>query len=66
MFHDGFMGGMGYGWIFWVVILAVIIWGVVRGRNLMVIVFVVIIIMKLVLLVMLLRVIILGFYWSFC
>ena len=21
MFHDGFMGGMWYGWIFWLVIL---------------------------------------------
>lgn len=33
MFHDGFMGGMWFGWIFWIVLLAVIIWGIVKFAN---------------------------------
>ncbi len=33
MFHDGFMGGMWYGWIFWLVIIAVIIWVIVTEMN---------------------------------
>jgi putative membrane protein len=33
MFHDGFMGGMWYGWIFWLVILIVIGWVIVNQMN---------------------------------
>ncbi len=33
MLHHGFMGGMWYGWIFWLVILAVIIWVIVNQMN---------------------------------
>jgi putative membrane protein len=33
MFHDGFMGGMWIGWIFWIVLFVVIIWGVVKFAN---------------------------------
>ncbi|MCB0746938.1 MAG: SHOCT domain-containing protein [Ignavibacteriae bacterium] len=34
MFHDGFMGGgMWFGWIFWIVLFVVIIWGVVKLAN---------------------------------
>ena len=33
MLHDGFMGGMWYGWIFWLVIIAVIIWAFVTQMN---------------------------------
>jgi putative membrane protein len=30
MFHDGFMGGMWFGWIFWIVIIAIIVWAILR------------------------------------
>lgn len=33
MFHDGFMGGMWFGWIFWIVLFVLIIWGVVQFGN---------------------------------
>jgi len=33
MFHDSFMGGMWYGWIFWLVILAVIGWVIFNQMN---------------------------------
>ncbi|HMN50277.1 MAG TPA: SHOCT domain-containing protein [Ignavibacteriaceae bacterium] len=33
MFHDGFMGGMWYGWIFWLLILIVIGWVIVNQMN---------------------------------
>ncbi|HCY74735.1 MAG TPA: electron transporter RnfE [Ignavibacteriales bacterium] len=33
MLHDGFMGGMWYGWIFWLVILIVIGWVIVNQMN---------------------------------
>lgn len=34
MFHDGFfMGGMWFGWIFWIVILGLIIYLIVRLTN---------------------------------
>ena len=33
MFHDGFMGGMWYSWIFWLVILIVIGWVIVNQMN---------------------------------
>ena len=33
MFHDGFMGGIWYGWIFWLLILIVIGWGIVNQMN---------------------------------
>ncbi len=33
MFHDGFMGGMWFGWIFWIFIAAVIIWAIVKIAN---------------------------------
>jgi len=33
MFHDGFMGGMWYGWIFWLLILVIIGWVIVNQLN---------------------------------
>lgn len=33
MFHDGFMGGMGYGWIFWIAIIALIVFLIIRFTN---------------------------------
>jgi putative membrane protein len=33
MFHDGFMGGMGYGWIFWIVIIALIVFLIIKFTN---------------------------------
>ncbi|MBL1214109.1 MAG: SHOCT domain-containing protein [Ignavibacteriae bacterium] len=31
MFHDGFMGGgMWFGWIFWIAVIGVIIWAILR------------------------------------
>lgn len=33
MFHDGFMGGMWYGWIFGLLILIVIGWVIVNQMN---------------------------------
>ena len=33
MFNNGFMGGMWYGWIFWLVILIVIGWVIVNQMN---------------------------------
>lgn len=33
MLHDGFMSGMWFGWLFWIVLLVLIIWGVVQFSN---------------------------------
>jgi len=33
MFHNGLMGGMWYGWIFWLVILVIIGWVIVNQMN---------------------------------
>lgn len=35
MFHDGFMGGMGYGyfWIFGIVIIVLLVWLIVNQSN---------------------------------
>ncbi|MCJ7555134.1 MAG: SHOCT domain-containing protein [Ignavibacteriaceae bacterium] len=33
MFHDGFMGGMGYGWIFWIAIIALIVFLIIKFTN---------------------------------
>lgn len=33
MFHNGFMGGMGYGWIFWIAIITFIVFLVLRFTN---------------------------------
>jgi len=33
MFHDGFMGRMWFGWIFWIVILVVVVWAVSQSTN---------------------------------
>jgi len=33
MFHDGFMGCMWYGWIFWLAILIIIGWVIVNQMN---------------------------------
>jgi len=33
MSHDGFMGGMGYGWIFGIVIIVLIVWLIVNQSN---------------------------------
>lgn len=34
MFHDGFfMGGMWFGWIFWIVIIGLVIYLIVRLTN---------------------------------
>ena len=30
MFHDGFMGGMWFGWIFWIAVVGVIVWAILR------------------------------------
>ena len=30
---NGMFGGMGFGWIFWIIILAVIVWLVVQSNN---------------------------------
>jgi len=33
MFHDGFMGGMWYGWIIGIVIVVFIVWLIVNQSN---------------------------------
>lgn len=34
MFHDGFfMGGMWFGWLFWIVVIAVVVYLIVRLTN---------------------------------
>lgn len=33
MFHDGFMGGMWFGWIFWIAIFGLVIYLIVRLTN---------------------------------
>lgn len=33
MFHDGFMGGMGYGWIIGIVIIVLLVWLIVNQSN---------------------------------
>lgn len=33
MLHDGFMGGMWYGWIFGIVIIVLIVWLIVNQSN---------------------------------
>jgi prolipoprotein diacylglyceryltransferase len=33
MFHDGFIGGMWYGWIFLLLVLIVIGWVIVKQMN---------------------------------
>lgn len=33
MFHDGFMGGMWFGWIFWIAIIGLVIYLIVRLTN---------------------------------
>lgn len=33
MFHDFMFGGMWFGWIFWIVLIALIIWLVVNQSN---------------------------------
>jgi hypothetical protein len=33
MFHDGFMNGMGYNWIIWIAVIALIIYLINRFTN---------------------------------
>jgi hypothetical protein len=33
MFHDGFMNGTGYNWIFWIAVIALIIYLINRFTN---------------------------------
>lgn len=33
MFHDGFMNGMGYNWIIWLAVIALIVFLIIRLTN---------------------------------
>ncbi len=33
MFHNFFWNGMGFGWIFWVMVIVLIIWAVTNGSK---------------------------------
>ncbi|MCF8241557.1 MAG: SHOCT domain-containing protein [Melioribacteraceae bacterium] len=33
MFHDGFMGGMSFGWLFWIVVIVLVVYLIVRFAN---------------------------------
>lgn len=33
MYHDMFWGGMWFGWIFWIIIIALIVWLLIRQSN---------------------------------
>lgn len=33
MFHNFFFGGMGFGWFFWIAIIAIIVWLIVDRSN---------------------------------